>query len=101
MTAVLAPGSRVVVASGPWPERRGAHGVVVDGPAIYPFHSVTQHECVILLDDDPLFVPFDESRPFAYHADHETWSCVICRRDLVPEPLAAVPSDARDGEAGQ
>ena len=82
----MSPGDRVVVVGGPWPERRGCHGVVVTGPQIYPFHSIPKHEVVILLDDDPLYLPFSADVPFAGCPHPDTWSCVIGRRDLEPEP---------------
>lgn len=77
----MSPGDRIVVVGGPWPERHGAHGAIVTGPAMYPFHSVSKHEVVILLDADP--IPEDDT-PFGHRHDPE-WTCVICRRDLVAE----------------
>lgn len=70
---------------GPWPERVGAHGVVVTGGDVYPFHGISEHEMVILLDADPLLEPHDPERPYAWRSDDDLWSCVMRRDDLTAE----------------
>lgn len=74
-------GDRVVVKSGPWPERVGAHGVIVTGKDTFPFHSTSEHECVILLDLDP--IP-EDVEPFG-HRHNPAYTCVISYRDLTAE----------------
>lgn len=73
-----------MVKSGPWPERIGSHGAVVDGIEIFPFRGVSDHECVVLLDEDPLDgeVRRADPRGLAYHPH---WTCVMARRDLAAE----------------
>lgn len=80
-------GDRVVVKGGPWPERVGAHGVIVGGAVtLYPFGGLGERECVILLDADPLRRDATADEPFrASTAENERWSCVIARTDLVKE----------------
>lgn len=68
-------GTRVVLQdSVPWPERRGAEGVVVvdpNGPGVYPCDKTDPNRVVVLLDDDPL----RPSGPW-------TWSCAVDRGDV-------------------
>lgn len=65
-------GDRVEVAGGPWPERIGCRGVIVDeGLPHYPWTGLGRNEAVVLLDDDPLG---------GHHPDG--WTCVMDRGDL-------------------
>jgi hypothetical protein len=81
----MSPGDRVVITAGPWPERVGCHGTIVTGPDVYPFHGVARHECVILLDADPLRTDPTPERPFAGSVYNDIWSCVISKAHLALE----------------
>lgn len=76
---------------GPWPERIGCEGRVVDDeldPRIYPLKGRGRNEVVILLDDDPL-------RTGSKPADDQ-WSCVIGRKDVVELHPVRDPHDESD-----
>jgi len=98
----MKPGDRIVVVGGPWPERRGCHGMIVGPPddaaaRLYPFNGLGFGECVILLDDDPLAgKELDPERPFAYTPNYRQWSCVIHQEDLkvwrIAEHVGEVPA---------
>lgn len=65
---------RIRVTGGPWPERHGAEGVIVDRKRDeYPWSGLGNAEVVILLDDDPLVPP--ERR-------HGDWTCAINASDV-------------------
>lgn len=47
--------ARIEVVGGPWPERIGCTGVIVEGGRDeYPFWCKAVHEVVLRLDNDPL-----------------------------------------------
>lgn len=62
---------RIVVTGGPWPERIGCHGVVVNDPGdgVYPFDKPAEREknAVVLLDEDPV----------TSYRKPDPWTCVI------------------------
>lgn len=82
-------GDRVVMNKPPWPERHGAHGVVVEnpnGPGIYPADKPRPTEVIVLLDADPLVHPDRRGR---------TWTCVVDAVSLIPESaFRALSSDS-------
>lgn len=71
---------RIVVVGGPWPERVGAIGWLVEPTlaraAIYPFRGLGKDEVVIRLDHDPLLR--DEIM------DQRWWTCAIRRSSVEP-----------------
>lgn len=73
--------NEIRVIGGPWPERIGCTGRIVDDeldPKIYPRHGRGPGEVIVLLDDDPLN---------SWHGDDDQtrgWSCVYDRADVEP-----------------
>jgi hypothetical protein len=72
---------RVLVTGGPWKERLGCNGRIVEFtpspqfPNItYPWAGLAAGEVVVLLDDDPL----DEAP-----GEPRTWSCVLSREAVI------------------
>lgn len=79
---------RVRVIGGPWPERIGCEGTIVEAPRgydRYPWAGSGRNEVVVLLDHDPLTAP-----AYADNYGGQAWTCVIGRRDVEPveEPTA-------------
>lgn len=79
--------SRIRITGGPWPERVGCSGRVVDGPAagaLYPWAGLAEGSIVVLLDDDPLGCDKEgcDHSPgsLACTWSEPPWSCVIHRR---------------------
>lgn len=69
---------RIRVTGGPWPERIGCEGVIVEPTPeqakVYPWPGRGKDEVIILLDKDPLLIgPW---RPGHY------WSCATSRRNV-------------------
>lgn len=87
--------TRIRIIGGPWPERIGCEGVIVEAPKgydRYPFHKLPASEVAVLLDDDPLSCEkrgCDHS-PDRYLSctlpnpdeDGEAWTCSIGREDV-------------------
>jgi hypothetical protein len=76
---------RVEVIGGPWPERIGCKGQIVEPSTRsdfmrYPFVGRSNSEVIILLDDDPLLAPGVRPR--------DGWSCAIDRSAIryLPTP---------------
>lgn len=86
---------------GPWPERIGCEGRVVDDeldPRIYPLKGRAGNEVVILLDDDPL--SHEPKGEFSTTAEQDAaWSCVIGRKDVVElDPVRDPHDESDDGD---
>lgn len=82
--------TRVRIVGGPWPERIGCEGTIVDqpdGPAgdRYPWAGRSASEVIVRLDDDPL----DCGRRGCLHTGADfgcgngrSWTCAIGRRNV-------------------
>ena len=70
---------RIRVIGGPWPERIGCEGHIVDDPGdrVYPFDKPLKSERVIKLDNDPLALPCE-------HFAERYWTCVLGAKDIEP-----------------
>lgn len=68
---------RIRVTGGPWPERIGLEGVIVEpspeDAKLYPFKGRGKTEVIIHLDDDPL----DQRYGYVSY-----WTCAMDRRDI-------------------
>lgn len=70
----LPAGTRVRVVGGPWPQRVGCVGTVVEqpnGPGVYPDAGRAEVEVIVLLDADPMG---------AWRGSG--WTCVFDRDEL-------------------
>ncbi len=85
-------GAAVRITGGPWPERIGCTGRIVEasvGYTTYPFDKPNHGWVIVMLDDDPL----DCAKRGCDHADDKlftctrhgegpAWSCNLQRRDV-------------------
>lgn len=84
---------RIRIVDGPWPERIGCEGVIVDPTSeqarIYPFRGLGLGEAVVLLDRDPLL-----GRGTV--AIERGWSCVIrcVHLEVIPKTQPATSAHA-------
>lgn len=79
---------RIVVVGGPWPERIGCEGVIVEPSAAearrYPFAGRGPKEVLILLDDDPVVPRDGDVGEFGTTAEErKRWTCVIGKDEIL------------------
>lgn len=92
----------VRVVGGPWPERIGCVGVVVEpipaDQSRYPFHGLGRDEIVIVIADDPLLCQqahehggmFCNGGTPSRTETGRPWTCVIDSRDVEIVPTMHV-----------
>jgi len=95
---------RVRVIGGPWKERIGCLGHIVEPTPewqqVYPFVGLQAHKAIIVLDDDPLSCrnlgcEHESGSAMCTEKWDPRWSCVINRRDLerLETPHITPPED--------
>lgn len=72
--------ARIEVIGGPWRERVGQRGWIVEDPrdGIYPFKGKGADEAIIVLDNDPLRNECDEPQL----SNGQRWTCAILLKDI-------------------
>jgi hypothetical protein len=79
---------RILVVAGPWPERVGCYGHIVEfeptaewPTPMYPWAGLGDGEVVIVIDDDP--IGFDTT---IMATTGGNWSCVMAAADITVVP---------------
>lgn len=76
--------TRIRVTGGPWPERVGLEGSLVEPTEYrdeYPYNGLMRDEVIILLDDDPVGAAL-RSTAARFWVEHPEWTCIIKRSNI-------------------